>query len=88
MHEAYKQLAREVSVLQESLRALTRKLEAQSEREIQALDRVAYGRRFDAEQAPIQERVVAAVGEGLEALDAACRELEEARLILQDMPTR
>ena len=85
MHPAFDRLAKRVGDVQAAVLQLTREVEAQNERETKLLEEAAYGDEFDEGVAPVQEAVVAAFGEVLEALDRAHDELDGAKTTLKEI---
>ena len=85
MHQAFKHLAKRVVEAQAALTAVISEVEKQNERETKTLEDVAYSREFNAEQAPIQENVVAALQTTLESLYHADDDLSTATRTLEDM---
>mgnify|MGYP000592657927 CR=1 FL=1 len=65
--------------------AVVTEIEKTSERETKVLEDVAYGKEFNEELAPIQEKVVAALQDAMECLDRAERELTQAKERLEDV---
>lgn len=84
-HHHFTHLAKRVTELQSELLTVVTEVEKTSERETKVLEEVAYGKEFNEELAPIQEKVVAALTEAMECLDRAERDLTRARERLEDV---
>jgi hypothetical protein len=84
-HHHFTHLAKRVTELQSELIAVVTEIEKTSERETKVLEDVAYGKEFNEELAPIQEKVVAALQDAMECLDRAERELTQAKERLEDV---
>ena len=78
-------MGKRVAEAQALLIAVVTEVEKQSERETKLLEEAAYGRQFNDELAPIQEKVVASLQAVMEGLDRADRELTRARETLEDI---
>ena len=85
MHQAFNHLAQRVDEVEASLLQVIREVEAQNERETQLLEKVAYGKQFDEQVTPIQERVLADMQTVLERLDHAQDALAMARRTLSEI---
>ena len=85
MHPAFNHLAKRVGETEQVLAKLIREVQQQNERETKLLEQAAYGREFDEEVAPVQEKVVAAFQAVLESLDRALDELEASQARLKEI---
>lgn len=86
MHEAIGYLAKRVKGAEEALEAVLEELRRQLQREQKTLEQAVYGDEFDAEQGPIQERVVAVLQEVIERLEEASEAVEASREALVRLP--
>jgi hypothetical protein len=71
MHEALDHLKKRADAARKEVAELADAIAKQSEREQKALEAFEYGTDFDAERALPQERVVEALQEALEGIEAA-----------------
>ncbi len=86
MHQVFVHLAKRVASAREALNVVIREMQKQSEHETKTLEEAAYGDEFNSELAPIQEKVVAALQEVLEALDEADARLGLAEETIKSIP--
>ena len=83
MHEAISYLSKRVEALSKETNEVFEELSKQVGRETKTLEEMSYGRSFDEERVLLQERVVEALQDALEALEEAQDGAREAALVLK-----